>query len=195
MRTSGLREIVCLVEDLNITQSGTYTIHIPEGFLTKGTKKSEAKQLTWTYTYKPSQSGGDDKELVVRSLTIAGTDLLTTRKLASLTPGEELAVNIDPIEEAEMVRVNITDDAGNTIRNIEICTEGPTKSDVVDRATGYYKTSVGGFDTEKNSSSGQSTPFRLPHTPRPMSAIPQTPYGVPSSISLRVHPSRTCSAT
>lgn len=142
------QEIVCLVEDLNITQSGTYTIHIPEGFLTKGTKKSEAKQLTWTYTYKPSQSGGDDKELVVRSLTIAGTDLLTTRKLASLTPGEELAVNIDPIEEAEMVRVNITDDAGNTIRNIEIY-EGPTKSDVVDRATGYYKTSVGGFDTEK----------------------------------------------
>ena len=115
------QEIVCLVEDLNITQSGTYTIHIPEGFLTKGTKKSEAKQLTWTYTYKPSQSGGDDKELVVRSLTIAGTDLLTTRKLASSTPGEELAVNIDPIEggrdgEGE----NITDDAGNTIRNIEI---------------------------------------------------------------------------
>ena len=142
------QEIVCLVEDLNIIQSGTYTIHIPEGFLTKGTKKSEAKQLTWTYTYKPSQSGGDDKELVIRSLTIAGTDLLTTRKLASLTPGEELAVNIDPIEEAEMVRVNITDDAGNTIRNIEIY-EGPTKDDVVDRSTGYYKTSVGGFETEK----------------------------------------------
>lgn len=142
------KTIIAAVSELKITTSGTYTLHFPEGFLTKGARKSEAQDLSWTYTYKAGQGGGDVKDLVLKSLSVAGTDLVTDPNLAVIQSGTEVAVTIDPIADAEMVTVEFTDENGTVIRNIEIY-EGPTKDDVVDRTAGTYKTTVGGLAVNK----------------------------------------------
>lgn len=135
--------------DEKITESAVYTLHIPDGWLTKGGTKSEAAELSWTYKYTGGQSGGDEKELVLKSLTINGTDLIQTHTLATMQADDAIEVKIDPIPEAIMLTLSFTDDEDNIIREFEIYNRDTNKDVIADPENGIYKTVVAGAVVNK----------------------------------------------
>lgn len=135
--------------DEKITESAVYTLHIPDGWLTKGGTKSEAAELSWTYKYTGGQSGGDEKELVLKSLTINGTDLMQTHTLATMQADDAIEVKIDPIPEAIMLTLSFTDDEDNIIREFEIYNRDTNKDVIADPENGIYKTVVAGAVVNK----------------------------------------------
>ena len=135
--------------DEKITESAVYTLHIPDGWLTKGGTKSEAAELSWTYKYTGGQSGGDEKELVLKSLTINGTDLMQTHTLATMQADDAIEVKIDPIPEAIMLTLSFTDDEDNIIREFEIYNRDTNKDVIADPENGISKTVVAGAVVNK----------------------------------------------
>lgn len=123
--------------------------HFPDGWLTKGGTKSEAAELSWTYKYTGGQSGGDEKELVLKSLTINGTDLIQTHTLATMQADDAIEVKIDPIPEAIMLTLSFTDDEDNIIREFEIYNRDTNKDVIADPENGIYKTVVAGAVVNK----------------------------------------------
>lgn len=143
-------DMILMVGNENVTESGVYSIELPEGFFSVGDSKSAAQTLSWTYT-NPNQSGPvDDGDLVVNSLTIGSVDILTAKKLADIAPGTAIKASIKPIPEAVMLKLSVTNkDNGEVIRNYEIY-DMPTNPDVnADPANGVYSTKQGGKATTK----------------------------------------------
>lgn len=143
-------DMILMVGNENVTESGVYSIELPEGFFSVGDSKSAAQTLSWTYT-NPNQSGPvDDGDLVVNSLTIGSVDILTAKKLADIAPGTAIKASIKPIPEAVMLKLSVTNkDNGEAIRNYEIY-DIPTNPDVnVDPAAGVYSTKQAGKATTK----------------------------------------------
>lgn len=139
-------QVIVNVSDAEIKESATYTLHIPAGFATSGTESSAAADLSWTYTYKGGSTGPEDpSDIVVKSVTVGGVDLLSTPELAALKSGDEIIVNIDPIEDAKMLTVEFRDDTNDEIiRNFEIYDNQFNKDVVANPGEGYYRTLAGG---------------------------------------------------
>lgn len=143
---NAVSEVLVMSGAEEIKESATYTLHIPAGFATSGTESSAAADLSWTYTYKGGSTGPEDpSDIVVKSVTVGGVDLLSTPELAALKSGDEIIVNIDPIEDAKMLTVEFRDDTNDEIiRNFEIY-DNPFNEDVqANPAEGYYRTIAGG---------------------------------------------------
>ena len=145
------QDLIVKCSALDIKESGTYTLHVPAGFVTDGTSSNEAVDFSWTYTYTGGSEGPDTPaELVVKSVSVGGVDIKTTPTLAAINPNDEIVVNIDPIPEAVMLAVEFKDVTNDEyIRGFEI-RDIPTNPDVVAKpAEGYYRTVAGGNAVNK----------------------------------------------
>lgn len=135
----------------NITTSGKYTLYVPANFFTAsdGTG-NEAVEFSWDYTYTGSTGGGDQEgDLVVKSVDINGTDVLTSKALASIGGGDVIDITIDPIADAQMLYVTFGEKDGELLRTIEIYNRTGNNDFVVDPATGSYKVTLGGNAVSK----------------------------------------------
>lgn len=139
-------DIIVSVGGENITESGVYTLHIPADFFTLGGNGNEAQDLVWTYTNTTSQGSGDEKELILKSLTVNGVDIMTTHSLALLQRKDAIKVTIDPIAEAQMVTLDFKESDGSIIRSLEIYNKVGSEANT---ETGEYSTSIGGYAVNK----------------------------------------------
>lgn len=148
---NAVTEVLVMSGDEEIKESATYTLHIPAGFATSGTESSAAADLSWTYTYKGGSTGPvDPSDIVVKSFTVGGVDILKTPELAALHAGDEIIANINPIPDAMMLTVEFRDNTNDeVIRSFEIY-DNPYNEDVkANPAEGYYRTAAGGAALNK----------------------------------------------
>ena len=145
------QDLIVKCSALDIKESGTYTLHVPAGFVTDGTSSNEAVDFSWTYTYTGGSEGPDTPaELVVKSVSVGGVDIKTTPALAAINPNDEIVVNIDPIPEAVMLEVRFKDETNDEfIRTFEIRDNEYNKDVVAKPAEGYYRTLAGGDAVNK----------------------------------------------
>lgn len=145
------QDLIVKCSALDIKESGTYTLHVPAGFVTDGTSSNEAVDFSWTYTYTGGSEGPDTPaELVVKSVSVGGVDIKTTPTLAAINPNDEIVVNIDPIPEAVMLEVRFKDETNDEfIRTFEIRDNEYNKDVVAKPAEGYYRTLAGGDAVNK----------------------------------------------
>lgn len=145
------QDLIVKCSALDIKESGTYTLHVPAGFVTDGTSSNEAVDFSWTYTYTGGSEGPDTPaELVVKSVSVGGVDIKTTPTLAAINPNDEIVVNIDPIPEAVMLEVRFKDKTNDEfIRTFEIRDNEYNKDVVAKPAEGYYRTLAGGDAVNK----------------------------------------------
>lgn len=134
-------QIIVNTQSEELTESGKYTLYVPANFFTAsdGTG-NEAVEFSWDYTYTGSTGGGDQEgDLVVKSVDINGTDVLTSKALASIGGGDVIDIKIDPIADAQMLYVTFGEKDGELLRTIEIYNRTGNNDFVVDPATGSYK--------------------------------------------------------
>jgi len=145
------QDLIVKCSALDIKESGTYTLHVPAGFVTDGTSSNETVDFSWTYTYTGGSEGPDTPaELVVKSVSVGGVDIKTTPTLAAINPNDEIVVNIDPIPEAVMLEVRFKDETNDEfIRTFEIRDNEYNKDVVAKPAEGYYRTLAGGDAVNK----------------------------------------------
>lgn len=146
-----VKDVPVKIKDLEISESGVYTLHVPANFFTLNGNGNDAVDLVWTYTNTTQSSGGDKAELKLTSFTVNNVDMLgTAPKLELLEKGTPVAININPIPEALMLTLKFTNKAtGENVRSMEIYNISTNPDVNVDPATGVYSTKVSGRAVNK----------------------------------------------
>lgn len=144
------KDVIVKIGNEMFKKSGTYTLHVPAGFITLNGESNEAMDLTWTYTNSNDVVGGDEKELTLKSFTVGEVDMLGENPaIELLTSGVPVKVAIDPIPEAQMIAVQFADRKGNLVRKMEIYNMPSNPSIEVDPTAGTYNSVVFGKTVNK----------------------------------------------